>query len=228
MMWSWVSLRSCLWRFICSVQRLKSINQWCLVFPQLLPTDPPKKPDPVTSETVVFWGLRLWQVIGIFAVFALAVGRYIWWNHFVVIFTNRSLNRQLFRTNWRPRMSVHAIMCPQTRYGNDTDIMSGKRCFQKWVIHSHPHPAHLSNNKYEYVHLDFQNKKSWETFQLMVAVWLSLDNKTCYSFSQECWCSIKSNKVQRRSGWMTGCNTGLLPSKLGFVSCLKSKGNILG
>ncbi|XP_056911726.1 transmembrane inner ear expressed protein isoform X2 [Takifugu flavidus] len=40
---------------------------------QLLPTDPPKKPDPITSETVVFWGLRLWQVIGIFALFALAV-----------------------------------------------------------------------------------------------------------------------------------------------------------
>uniref|UniRef100_A0A3B4UYI7 Transmembrane inner ear n=1 Tax=Seriola dumerili TaxID=41447 RepID=A0A3B4UYI7_SERDU len=47
----------------------------CFLFPplQLLPTDPPKKPDPVTSETVVFWGLRLWQVIGIFAVFVLAV-----------------------------------------------------------------------------------------------------------------------------------------------------------
>ncbi|XP_061549811.1 transmembrane inner ear expressed protein [Phycodurus eques] len=41
--------------------------------PELLPTDPPKKPDPVTSETVVFWGLRLWQVIGIFAVFVLAI-----------------------------------------------------------------------------------------------------------------------------------------------------------
>ncbi|XP_061777111.1 transmembrane inner ear expressed protein isoform X1 [Nerophis ophidion] len=41
--------------------------------PELLPTDPPKKPDPVTSETVVFWGLRLWQVIGIFSVFVLAV-----------------------------------------------------------------------------------------------------------------------------------------------------------
>ncbi|XP_042188105.1 transmembrane inner ear expressed protein isoform X2 [Callorhinchus milii] len=37
-------------------------------------TDPPrKKPDPVTSETVVFWGLRLWQVIGVFSIFALAV-----------------------------------------------------------------------------------------------------------------------------------------------------------
>uniref|UniRef100_A0A8C3S8X2 Transmembrane inner ear n=1 Tax=Chelydra serpentina TaxID=8475 RepID=A0A8C3S8X2_CHESE len=37
-------------------------------------TEPPKKkPDPVTSETVVFWGLRLWQVIGIFAIFVLAV-----------------------------------------------------------------------------------------------------------------------------------------------------------
>ncbi|XP_030630650.1 transmembrane inner ear expressed protein [Chanos chanos] len=41
--------------------------------PELLPTAPPKKPDPVTSETVVFWGLRLWQVVGIFAMFVLAV-----------------------------------------------------------------------------------------------------------------------------------------------------------
>uniref|UniRef100_A0A3Q3KEH2 Transmembrane inner ear n=1 Tax=Monopterus albus TaxID=43700 RepID=A0A3Q3KEH2_MONAL len=41
--------------------------------PELLPTNPPKKPDPITSETVVFWGLRLWQVIGIFAVFILAI-----------------------------------------------------------------------------------------------------------------------------------------------------------
>ncbi|KAE8595511.1 hypothetical protein XENTR_v10015770 [Xenopus tropicalis] len=38
------------------------------------PTDPPKKkPDPVTSETVVFWGLRLWQVIGVFSIFVLGV-----------------------------------------------------------------------------------------------------------------------------------------------------------
>ncbi|XDV26464.1 hypothetical protein PO909_030182 [Leuciscus waleckii] len=44
-----------------------------LLTPQLLPTDPPKKPDPVTSETVVFWGLRLWQVIGIFSMFILAI-----------------------------------------------------------------------------------------------------------------------------------------------------------
>ncbi|XP_034147414.1 transmembrane inner ear expressed protein [Esox lucius] len=41
--------------------------------PELSPTNPPKKPDPVTSETVVFWGLRLWQVIGIFSMFILAV-----------------------------------------------------------------------------------------------------------------------------------------------------------
>ncbi|KAG7455277.1 hypothetical protein MATL_G00255140 [Megalops atlanticus] len=41
--------------------------------PELLPTSPPKKPDPVTSETVVFWGLRLWQVIGVFSMFILAV-----------------------------------------------------------------------------------------------------------------------------------------------------------
>ncbi|XP_055522197.1 transmembrane inner ear expressed protein, partial [Leucoraja erinacea] len=36
-------------------------------------TVPPKKPDPVTSETVVFWGLRLWQVVGVFSIFVLAV-----------------------------------------------------------------------------------------------------------------------------------------------------------
>uniref|UniRef100_A0A674ISU9 Transmembrane inner ear n=1 Tax=Terrapene triunguis TaxID=2587831 RepID=A0A674ISU9_9SAUR len=42
--------------------------------PPCATTEPPKKkPDPVTSETVVFWGLRLWQVIGIFAIFVLAV-----------------------------------------------------------------------------------------------------------------------------------------------------------
>ncbi|XP_044280912.1 transmembrane inner ear expressed protein [Varanus komodoensis] len=37
-------------------------------------TEPPKKkPDPVTSETVVIWGLRLWQVVGIFAIFVLSI-----------------------------------------------------------------------------------------------------------------------------------------------------------
>ncbi|XP_062408482.1 transmembrane inner ear expressed protein [Sardina pilchardus] len=41
--------------------------------PELLPTDPPPKPDPITSETVVFWGLRLWQVVGIFSMFILAI-----------------------------------------------------------------------------------------------------------------------------------------------------------
>ncbi|XP_056599038.1 LOW QUALITY PROTEIN: transmembrane inner ear expressed protein [Triplophysa dalaica] len=41
--------------------------------PELLPTETPKKPDPVTSETVVFWGLRLWQVVGIFSMFVLAI-----------------------------------------------------------------------------------------------------------------------------------------------------------
>ncbi|XP_035269098.1 transmembrane inner ear expressed protein-like isoform X2 [Anguilla rostrata] len=49
------------------------------VIPQVLDPEffttssPRKKPDPVTSETVVFWGLRLWQVIGVFSVFVLAV-----------------------------------------------------------------------------------------------------------------------------------------------------------
>uniref|UniRef100_A0A3B3US40 Transmembrane inner ear n=1 Tax=Poecilia latipinna TaxID=48699 RepID=A0A3B3US40_9TELE len=55
------------WRTLLLSQCLSS------VLSQLLPTPPPKKPDPVTSETVVFWGLRLWQVIGIFSVFVLAV-----------------------------------------------------------------------------------------------------------------------------------------------------------
>ncbi|XP_039609599.1 transmembrane inner ear expressed protein [Polypterus senegalus] len=42
--------------------------------PEYATTSPPrKKPDPVTSETVVFWGLRLWQVIGVFSMFVLAV-----------------------------------------------------------------------------------------------------------------------------------------------------------
>ncbi|XP_028933072.1 transmembrane inner ear expressed protein [Ornithorhynchus anatinus] len=37
-------------------------------------TAPPKpKPPPLTSETVVFWGMRLWQVVGIFALFVLSV-----------------------------------------------------------------------------------------------------------------------------------------------------------
>ncbi|XP_061443367.1 transmembrane inner ear expressed protein [Rhineura floridana] len=37
-------------------------------------TEPPKKkPDPVTSETVVIWGLRLWQVVGIFAIFVMSI-----------------------------------------------------------------------------------------------------------------------------------------------------------
>ncbi|RMC22736.1 hypothetical protein DUI87_00259 [Hirundo rustica rustica] len=41
---------------------------------QMATTAPPKKkPDPVTSETVVIWGLRLWQVVGIFALFVLSI-----------------------------------------------------------------------------------------------------------------------------------------------------------
>ncbi|XP_066545179.1 transmembrane inner ear expressed protein [Amia ocellicauda] len=50
-----------------------------LVLPQIIDPEfgtssPPRtKPAPVTSETVVFWGLRLWQVIGVFSMFVLAV-----------------------------------------------------------------------------------------------------------------------------------------------------------
>lgn len=107
----------------------------CLFFsPQLLPTDPPKKPDPVTSETVVFWGLRLWQVIAIFAMFALAVGQYSSFNHFVVIFTNHSSNRQL---SWEltagqgwlnMQLCVHSVIIKHSVISdNDTDINSKKR-----------------------------------------------------------------------------------------------------
>uniref|UniRef100_A0A8C3U1K7 Transmembrane inner ear n=1 Tax=Catharus ustulatus TaxID=91951 RepID=A0A8C3U1K7_CATUS len=41
--------------------------------PQATTAPPKKKPDPVTSETVVIWGLRLWQVVGIFALFVLSI-----------------------------------------------------------------------------------------------------------------------------------------------------------
>uniref|UniRef100_A0A087Y2P9 Transmembrane inner ear n=1 Tax=Poecilia formosa TaxID=48698 RepID=A0A087Y2P9_POEFO len=60
------------WRTLLLSQCLSSVLSQ-VPDPELLPTPPPKKPDPVTSETVVFWGLRLWQVIGIFSVFVLAV-----------------------------------------------------------------------------------------------------------------------------------------------------------
>ncbi|KAM4556358.1 transmembrane inner ear expressed protein [Fundulus diaphanus] len=60
------------WRALLLSQCLSSVFSQ-VPDPELLPTEPPKKPDPVTSETVVFWGLRLWQVIGIFSVFVLAV-----------------------------------------------------------------------------------------------------------------------------------------------------------
>uniref|UniRef100_A0A8C9MSQ5 Transmembrane inner ear n=1 Tax=Serinus canaria TaxID=9135 RepID=A0A8C9MSQ5_SERCA len=43
------------------------------VFSQATTAPPKKKPDPVTSETVVIWGLRLWQVVGIFALFVLSI-----------------------------------------------------------------------------------------------------------------------------------------------------------
>ncbi|XP_054889550.1 transmembrane inner ear expressed protein [Poeciliopsis prolifica] len=60
------------WRTLLLSQCLSSVLSQ-VPDPELLPTEPPKKPDPVNSETVVFWGLRLWQVIGIFSVFVLAV-----------------------------------------------------------------------------------------------------------------------------------------------------------
>ncbi|XP_048845547.1 transmembrane inner ear expressed protein-like [Brienomyrus brachyistius] len=42
--------------------------------PEFFTTRPTKKrTEPVTSETVVFWGLRLWQVIGVFSIFVLSI-----------------------------------------------------------------------------------------------------------------------------------------------------------
>lgn len=37
-------------------------------------TAPPKpKPPPLTKETVVFWDMRLWHVVGIFSLFVLSI-----------------------------------------------------------------------------------------------------------------------------------------------------------
>ncbi|XP_067831285.1 transmembrane inner ear expressed protein [Heptranchias perlo] len=71
-------LRSCLsaLSIICSVNVLLSLFISAASSQFVDPdstTIPPTKPDPVTSETVVFWGLRLWQVIGVFSIFVLAV-----------------------------------------------------------------------------------------------------------------------------------------------------------
>ena len=39
-------------------------------------TAPPKpKPPPLTKETVVFWGMRLWHVVGIFSLFVLSISK---------------------------------------------------------------------------------------------------------------------------------------------------------
>ena len=39
-------------------------------------TAPPKhKPPPLTKETVVFWDMRLWHVVGIFSLFVLSISK---------------------------------------------------------------------------------------------------------------------------------------------------------
>ncbi|XP_061432538.1 transmembrane inner ear expressed protein isoform X1 [Lethenteron reissneri] len=48
-------------------------NADCQVADEGFSTIAPKKKEPVTSETVVFWGMRLWQVVGIFSIGVLAV-----------------------------------------------------------------------------------------------------------------------------------------------------------
>ncbi|KAK1796901.1 hypothetical protein P4O66_000985 [Electrophorus voltai] len=57
----------------CAVMEAEEGQSQLFFSHQLLPTDPPPKPDPITSETVVFWGLRLWQVVGIFSMFVLGI-----------------------------------------------------------------------------------------------------------------------------------------------------------
>ncbi|XP_033368055.1 transmembrane inner ear expressed protein [Parus major] len=49
------------------------ISSFPWFFPKATTAPPKPKPDPVTSETVVIWGLRLWQVVGIFALFVLSI-----------------------------------------------------------------------------------------------------------------------------------------------------------
>ncbi|XP_032831555.2 transmembrane inner ear expressed protein [Petromyzon marinus] len=48
-------------------------NADCQIADEGFSTIAPKKKVPVTSETVVFWGMRLWQVVGIFSIGVLAV-----------------------------------------------------------------------------------------------------------------------------------------------------------
>lgn len=88
-----------------SVEKINIVSCFYL---QLLPTDPPKKPDPITSESVVFWGLRLWQVIAIFSMFILAISTY-----------EITLSRCVLQIDFNPEKklqakgSIHTIICPQ-------------------------------------------------------------------------------------------------------------------
>ncbi|XP_077039021.1 transmembrane inner ear expressed protein [Agelaius phoeniceus] len=59
------------WGFSCLVLLRSRLSLAQLIEATTAP--PKKKPEPVTSETVVIWGLRLWQVVGIFALFVLSI-----------------------------------------------------------------------------------------------------------------------------------------------------------
>uniref|UniRef100_UPI0023EB66A5 transmembrane inner ear expressed protein n=1 Tax=Agelaius phoeniceus TaxID=39638 RepID=UPI0023EB66A5 len=59
------------WGFSCLVLLRSRLSLAQLIEATTVP--PKKKPEPVTSETVVIWGLRLWQVVGIFALFVLSI-----------------------------------------------------------------------------------------------------------------------------------------------------------
>ena len=59
-----------------SAQPQPPASAWLILLsPDLQPsTAPPKpKPPPLTKETVVFWDMRLWHVVGIFSLFVLSI-----------------------------------------------------------------------------------------------------------------------------------------------------------
>lgn len=48
-------------------------HSFFLLTPQPSTAPPKPKPPPLTKETVVFWDMRLWHVVGIFSLFVLSI-----------------------------------------------------------------------------------------------------------------------------------------------------------
>lgn len=62
------------WRLSAQSQPLASARLSPLSSDPQPSTAPPKpKPPPLTKETVVFWDMRLWHVVGIFSLFVLSI-----------------------------------------------------------------------------------------------------------------------------------------------------------